>query len=187
MGTVVAKEMGLNERKIICGVNENKEFPILLETGDYEVFLSINSPSSAMIVSHSSNLAKLIDIYDVQMVDERDSKTKKVVKKGFILKEPNIEKMRSDLFSIGIDNLTHYETIKSVYENEKIILDPHGSVGWKALEIFRKEDTEFSEFPAVIFETADPGKFPIDVEKATSIIPEVLLKMKEQSEMQERI
>ncbi|MEA3514048.1 MAG: threonine synthase, partial [Nanoarchaeota archaeon] len=61
MGTILAKEMGLPIGKIICGVNENTEFPDFLETGRYVVSPSRKSPSSAMIVSHPSNLARLID------------------------------------------------------------------------------------------------------------------------------
>lgn len=187
MGTVVAREMGLNIKKIICGVNENKEFPLFLKTGKYEVFPSVNSPSSAMIVSHPSNIARLIDIYDGQMIDERDPKTKKVTKQGVILKMPDMGKLRVDIYSVSIDNLSHYETIANVYEKENIILDPHGSVAFRALELFRNENSEFNEIPAVIYETADPGKFPVDVKKAINVVPEVPQKMKEQQKLDERI
>ena len=61
MGTVIAKQMGLPVSKIICGVNENIEFPRFLNSGKYIVEPSKKSPSSAMIVSHPSNLARLID------------------------------------------------------------------------------------------------------------------------------
>ncbi len=37
MGTVVARQMGLPVEKIICGVNENREFPEFLESARYEV------------------------------------------------------------------------------------------------------------------------------------------------------
>ena len=63
MGTVIAKQMGLPIAKIICGVNENLEFPRFLQTGEYLIEPSKKSPSSAMIVSHPSNLARLIDFY----------------------------------------------------------------------------------------------------------------------------
>lgn len=187
MGTIVAKEMGLNVKKIICGVNENKEFPLFLETEKYEIFPSVNSPSSAMIVSHPSNLARLIDIYGGQMIDERDSKTKKVTKQGVILKMPDMKKLKEDVYSVSIDNDSHYETMKKVYENEKIILDPHGSVGFRALEIFREQNNNFDKIPAIIYETADPGKFPLDVEKAINITPQLPLRMKKQETLEERI
>ncbi len=63
MGTVIAKAMGLPVSCIVCGVNENREFPDFLYGGEYRVTASKPSPSSAMIVSHPSNLARLIDFY----------------------------------------------------------------------------------------------------------------------------
>jgi threonine synthase len=184
MGTVLAKEMGLPVSKIVCGVNENKEFPIFLETGKYVVLPSVKSPSSAMIVSHPSNLARLIDFYGGHMYDLRDEQTKKVLDQGVIDKMPILEEMKKDLFSISIDNDTHYSTMKEVYDNYGIIIDPHGSVGWNALVKFTTND--FSK-RAIIYETADPGKFPEDVEKAIGVIPKLPERMKEQQNLDERI
>jgi threonine synthase len=185
MGTVIARQMGLPVEKIICGVNENKEFPLFLETGEYNVFPSIKSPSSAMIVSHPSNLARLIDFYDGVMIDERDEITKKVIHSGLIVEQPNFEKMRQDIYSISISNQEHYSTMQEVFQENKIILDPHGSVGWCALKKFRLEKND--NLVAVIYETADPGKFPEDVKKAIDIFPSVPKRMKEQEKLVERI
>jgi threonine synthase len=136
MGTVIAKEMGLPISKILCGVNENTEFPEFLETGKYTVRPSKKSPSSAMNVSHPSNLARLIDFYNGHMFDERDPKTKKVIRQGVIDKMPDLNGMRKDIFSVSVNNPQHYETMKEVFDAHGIILDPHGAVAWKALKIF---------------------------------------------------
>lgn len=184
MGTVLAKEMGLPIGKIICGVNENTEFPDFLETENYIVRPSKKSPSSAMVVSHPSNLARLIDLYGGHMFDERDPQTQKVTRPGIIDRMPDIASMREDIFSIGINNLQHYQTMKEVFYVHGIVLDPHGAVAWKALESFTKGNHEQL---AVIYETADPGKFPDDVEKAIGIIPKLPSGMKKQAELEERI
>lgn len=184
MGTVIAKQMGLPISKIICGVNENTEFPDFLNTGVYTVRQSIKSPSSAMIVSHPSNLARLIDFYGGHMYDERDPKTGQVIRPGIIDKMPDIEEMRRDLFSIGVTNPQHYETMRDVYKKYGVILDPHGAVGWKSLEAFLKGT---HDRPSVIYETADPGKFPEDVEKAIGITPEPPPGIKRQATLPERI
>ena len=184
MGTVIARQMGLPIEKIICGVNENTEFPEFLESGAYIVRPSIKSPSSAMIVSHPSNLARLIDFYGGHIYDERDPVTKNVLKPGIIDRMPDIEAMRKDIVSMGVTNPLHYETMKYVYDKYGIILDPHGAVGWKALEIFLQGR---HDKPAVIYETADPGKFPEDVEKAIGIVPELPPGMKKQQSIKERI
>ncbi|HEX2966759.1 MAG TPA: hypothetical protein VHO84_13290, partial [Syntrophorhabdaceae bacterium] len=184
MGTVIARQMGLPVNKIICGVNENTEFPDFLQTGTYAVRPSIKSPSSAMIVSHPSNLARLIDFYGGHMYDRRDSATCAVLQPGTIERMPDLEQMRNDIVSFSVDNPTHYEVMKQVYENYGIILDPHGAVGWKALEMYRAGQVDE---PAIIYETADPGKFPEDVEKAIGITPELPAGMKRQLSMTERI
>ncbi len=187
MGTVLAKEMGLPIKKIICGVNENKEFSDFLNTGKYIVGPSVKSPSSAMIVSHPSNLARLIDFYGGHMYDKRDTKTQKVINMGVIDTMPDLEEMRKDIYSISIDNKTHYSTMKKAYEEFGVILDPHGAVGWKSLESYHFEKTGNANDVGVIYETADPGKFPLDVEKAIGIVPSIPKRMQEQKESEERI
>jgi len=182
MGTVVAKEMGLPVTKIICGVNENIVFPEFLKTGKYIVKNAVFSPSSAMIVSHPSNVVRLVDFYNGHISDMRENG--KVLKTGVISKMPDLEEMKKDIFSISINNAEHYKTMKEVYEKYKIILDPHGAVGWKSLKIFSEGD--FNQ-TSVIYETADPGKFPDDVKKAIGITPNVPEKMKKQKSLKERI
>jgi threonine synthase len=184
MGTVLAKGMGLPISRIIAGVNENTEFPEFLETGRYVVRPSIKSPSSAMIVSHPSNLARLIDFYGGHMYDERDAATEKILKPGVIDRMPDMEEMRRDIVSMGVTNPQHYETMKEVYERYGVILDPHGAVGWRTLNIYLKGA---HEDPAVIYETADPGKFPEDVEQAIGLEPDLPSGMQRQARMQERI
>jgi len=184
MGTVLAKGMGLPVSKIIAGVNENTEFPGFLETGQYEVRPSIKSPSSAMIVSHPSNLARLIDFYGGHMYDERDRVTGKIIKPGVIDRMPDMDEMRKDIVSMGVTNPQHFETMKEVYEKYGVVLDPHGAVGWKVLEVClggRHDE------PAVVYETADPGKFPEDVERAIGVEPDLPPGMQRQATMEERI
>lgn len=184
MGTVLAKGMGLPISRIIAGVNENTEFPEFLETGQYVVRPSIKSPSSAMIVSHPSNLVRLIDFYGGHMYDERDATTEKIVKPGVIDRMPDMDEMRRDIVSTGVTNPQHFETMKEVYERYGVVLDPHGAVGWRTLDMYLGG---LHEEPAVIYETADPGKFPEDVERAIGIEPDLPSGMQRQARMQERI
>lgn len=184
MGTVIAKQMGLPISKIICGVNENTEFPLYLQTGKYEVEPSIVSPSSAMIVSHPSNLARLIDFYGGYMYDQRDPETKSIIKPGIIDQQPNIEQMKKDLWSVGVNNQQHYKTMELVYNKYQVIIEPHGAVGWFSLDKFLKGNHDQL---AVIYETADPGKFPDDIEKAINIKPDIPERIKAQQNLAERI
>jgi threonine synthase len=184
MGTVIAKAMGLPISRILCGVNENHEFPDFLRTGSYTVTASKPGPSSAMIVSHPSNLARLVDFYGGHIYDVRDHATGNVVRPGVINRMPDIGQMRRDLYSVGVDNPQHYVTMREVFERHRIVLDPHGAVGWRTLEIYREDG---DRTPAVIYETADPGKFPVDVEEALGITPDLPPGMKKQESLPERI
>jgi len=183
MGTVIAKEMGLPIPKILCGVNENKEFPEFLSRGEYRVKPTIKSPSSAMNVSNPSNFARLVDLYGGHVYDKRDAQGR-VIQEGVVDIRPDMKAMREDLYSISVRNAEHYIVIKEVYERFGIIIEPHGAVGWQVLETFleRKHD-----HLAVIYETADPGKFPDDIEKVIGIIPTVPERIAKQAKQSERI
>jgi threonine synthase len=183
MGTVMAKEMGLPISMILCGVNENREFPEFLKTESYIVKPSIRSPSSAMIVSNPSNFARLVDLYGGHVFDERDENGR-VITEGVMDIKPNIEAMRRDLYSIGVQNDDHYKAIKEVYERFGITIEPHGAVGWRVLDTYLKGNHDRL---SVIYETADPGKFPNDVKKAVGIVPPVPERIEKQSKMEERI
>ena len=183
MGTVIAKEIGLPIPKILCGVNENEEFPEFLSTGKYVVKPSIKSPSSAMIVSNPSNFARLVDLYGGHVYDKRDAQGK-VTQEGVVDIMPDLKRMRVDLYSRGVSNPEHYQSIKEVYERFGIIIEPHGAVGWKVLDTYLEKK---HDWPAVIYETADPGKFPDDIEEAIGIAPEVPERIAQQATQRERI
>jgi len=186
MGTVIAKQMGLPVSQIICSVNENDEFPKFLVTGEYKVNSTEQCPSSAMDVSNPSNLKRLFDFYNGHIYDER-SRTGKITREGIIDKMPDMNALRKDIYSVSIDNKSTYEAIKKVYDKYQIILDPHGAVAWEALKIAKFPFENEHQNLSVIYETADPGKFPKDIEKAIGIVPELPAGMKKQAEMPERI
>jgi len=183
MGTVIAKAMGLPIDRIICGVNENDEFPQFLRTERYRVKPSMKSPSSAMIVSNPSNFARLVDLYGGHVYDKRDSNGN-VIQEGVMDLRPDMEAMRRDFYSISVTNPDHYTAIREVYERFGIIIEPHGAVGWRALDTFLEQRHDRL---AVIYETADPGKFPDDVEKAIGVTPDVPERIARQATLEERI
>jgi threonine synthase len=185
MGTVIAKAMGLPIAKIVCGVNENKTFTEFMLTGSYTVTPAVYSPSSAMIVSHPSNVARLIDLYGGHMYDERDPATQKVLRPGVIDAQPDMDALRSDIFSCSVDNPTHFSTMTSFYEKTGIIIEPHGAVGVEALRVYRENSGDNT--PAVVYETADPAKFPADVQQSVQVYPEIPPQITAQAALAERI
>ena len=163
IGGLIAFNMGLPVRKFISAVNENDEFPRFLETGVYEkVEPSKYCISNAMNVGHPSNFARLIDLYNGQ-IDEQ----------GVMHKEPKLQKIKDDIISYSIDNAQTRETIIEFYKKYEKIIEPHGAVGWAALQIYRTNYPEDNNFKAVNLETADPAKFPEEIISLINYTPKM--------------
>ena len=162
MGAVTAREMGLPIRKIIASVNDNDAFPRYLESGHYEkISPSRNSVSNAMNVGHPSNLARLVAVYGGQM-DET----------GQIHVQPNLDAMRRDVFSSSINDERTRTSLSEFWKKYQILLEPHGVVAWQGFLDWCAVEP-LGRTPAVIVETANPAKFPEEVEKVVGWAPDV--------------
>jgi threonine synthase len=162
MGAVVAREMGLPVRKIIASVNENDAFPKFLGSGSYQkISPSRNSLSNAMNVGHPSNLARLVAVYGGQM-DET----------GKIHKQPDLAAMRRDIFSTSISDARTVAGVREFWNHFQLLLEPHGSVAWQGFQDWTAVEP-LGNSPAVIVETANPAKFPVEVEKVVGWAPDV--------------
>jgi threonine synthase len=162
-GGLIAKKMGLPIKKFISAVNENNEFPSFLRTGIYtKVEPSINCISNAMNVGHPSNLARIFDLYGGQ-IDE----------KGVIHKIPNMEEFRKAIVSYSISDQTTKEAIVNFYRKYKKIIEPHGAVGWAALQKYRGDYPKLNDVKSITFETANPSKFPEEIISLIDIVPEI--------------
>ena len=162
MGAIVAREMGLPVKKIVASVNDNDAFPKFLTSGVYQkISPSRNSVSNAMNVGHPSNLARLVAIYGGQM-DET----------GKIHRQPDLVAMRRDVFSSSISDDRTRTSLKDFWNKYQILLEPHGVVAWQGFLDWLAVEP-LGESPAVIIETANPAKFPEEVEKVVGWPPDV--------------
>jgi threonine synthase len=162
MGSVVAREMGLPVKKIIASVNDNDAFPKYLATGVYQkISPSRNSVSNAMNVGHPSNLARLVAVYGGQM-DET----------GQIHRQPELAAMRRDLFSSSVSDERTRAAIRDFWTKYQLLLEPHGAVAWQGFLDWSAVEPP-GDTPVVILETANPAKFPEEVEKVVGWPPDV--------------
>ncbi len=148
-----AKEMGLPVNKFIAAVNSNKIIPEYLQTGVYAPTTSVQTISNAMDVGNPSNFDRIFNLYN-----------------------QSHEKIKSVIFSKSFSDSQTIDAIRSVYLNYNYLIDPHGAVGFLALEEFFKENGQ--KYTSVILETAHPAKFYDTVASATDTnlpIPESLL------------
>jgi len=160
---IIASRMELPVDKFVSAVNENDEFPKFLSSGIYtKIEPSRNCLSSSMNVRNPSNLARIFDLYGGQ-IDEN----------GTILKNPNMEKIKANIISYSVsDNLTR-ETIIDFYRRYKKIIEPHGAVGWAALQIYRNNYSSQKQIKSITFETADPAKFPDEIISLIKVKPKL--------------
>nr|MDO8086050.1 threonine synthase [Candidatus Sigynarchaeum springense] len=173
MGGLIAKQLGLPVAKFVAAVNENDEFPKFLESGTYrKIEPSVSCLSNAMNVGHPSNLARIVDLYGGTMDQD-----------GKILKQPNMNRMRSDLFSTSISDEETRFIIESVFQKHKYVLEPHGAVGWGGLR--RYLDMTGNGTAAITIETADPAKFPDLIQKLLGIDPPLPASLKSMQKKQE--
>jgi len=165
MGGVLAMKMGLPVRKFIIATNENDEFPAYLGTGSYnKIEPSRNCISSAMNVGHPSNLARLVALYG-GIMDET----------GKILRNADMEQMRQELWSVSITDVETRKTIGDAWDQWKLLLEPHGAVGWAGLLRYTRDhkDQLAADQLFVSLETAHPAKFPEEILKITGVDPPV--------------
>lgn len=160
---LIASKMELPVDKFISAVNENDEFPKFLSSGIYKpITPSKNCLSSAMNVGNPSNLARIFDLYGGQ-IDEN----------GNIQRNPDLEKLRANIISYSISNDLTRETIVEFYRRNKKIIEPHGAVGWAALQIYRAKNPYQNDIKSITFETADPAKFPNEIISLIKVNPKL--------------
>ncbi len=167
LGCEYARRMGLPVARLVMPTNENDEFPHFLETGLYEkIAPSRACLSNAMNVGHPSNLARFFDLYGGT-----------VDRTGIVHRMPDLEAMRKHIFSVAVSDEETRQTIRRVYDQYGLLLEPHGAVGWRGLEHYLAQFGEASL--CVSLETAHPAKFPEEIESLLGISPELPASMRD--------
>ncbi|HNX39028.1 MAG TPA: threonine synthase [Methanothrix sp.] len=178
MGGLLAFRMGLLAKRFVVATNENDEFPRFMKTGTYEpIRPSKNCISNAMNVGHPSNLARLFALYGGRM-DET----------GIVSRMPDMQAMNRDLYAVSVTDEETRRTIREAYSRHKVLLEPHGAVGFSGLLRYLEESGE--DCPCVSLETADPAKFPDEIVRATGInppLPPAMARLDELDEVYEKI
>jgi len=160
MGALLALRMGVPIEKIVIATNANDEAPRFMETGEYHrIVPSKSCLSNAMNVGHPSNFARVISLFCGQM-DEI----------GTLLKTPDMDWMKKELWAISISDEETRETIRKAWQKYRLLLEPHGAVGWLGLEQYLLKHPTTTA--AVSVETAHPAKFPDEIEQLLGFSPE---------------
>jgi len=147
---LLAKKMGLPVN-FIAGTNINDVFPKYLVEGEFAPHASKRTISNAMDVGNPSNFQRIQDLYG-----------------------HSLEKIRKDIPAYSVTDAETKEIMKTVWKENKYMLDPHGAVAYAALQ---KSGKIRNGNRGIILETAHPAKFREVVENTLEIpvrLPESL-------------
>ncbi len=144
---LLAKKMGLPVHHFIAATNANDVVPAYLNTGNYQPRPSVRTLSNAMDVGNPSNFARMLDLYSSTW---------------------NI--MKEDISGYAFDDATTEEAVRTVFHQDKYLLDPHGAVGYLA---WKKYHEAHPDTYGIVLETAHPAKFLEDMERVLGASIEV--------------
>ena len=169
----VAKKMGLPINKLVIATNQNDILKRVIKTGFYKPMKVHHTISPSMDIQLASNFERLI--FDI--CSSSSTRTSKLMddlnkKGGFKIKDKELIKIKDSFTS---ESLSEEETrliINEIYDNEKILIDPHTAVG---IGVLKKISLEGS---TITLATAHPSKFSEVVTQATNLKPELPEKLK---------
>lgn len=141
---LMAHRMGLPVHHFIAATNANDVVPAYLDSGLFSPRPSVRTLSNAMDVGDPSNFARMLDLYE----GEEGGST--------------WNNMRELVSGYAFDDEQTRKAVAEVYRKYNYIIDPHGAVGFLALEQYQKEH---SNTKGIILETAHPSKFLDEVER----------------------
>jgi threonine synthase len=185
---LIAREMGAPVDGFVAATNSNRTIPDWIATGKYKARASVETYANAMDVGAPSNYERITAMY-------------------------TLDQVRHLFASYWLDNDGIMKAIKSCYDRTGYIIDPHGSIGWKAWDDIRSGSMESLigglagsyETPGltpnvpdwaqkitekktvgILLETAEPAKFGATVSSAIGRDPPVPARLAEVLELEDR-
>ena len=157
---LIAQRMGLPIDHFIAATNQNDVVPQYLASGAYTPRPSVRTLSNAMDVGAPSNFARMMDLYGStwNQVKEQIS--------GYSYTDEQTE-----------------TAMREVAARYDYVIDPHGAVGYLAVEAFLQS---YPDYQAVILATAHAAKFLTDVERVLNKsieVPERLAILKDKKKV----
>lgn len=164
-----AHAMGLPIERLVIATNLNDSLPRAFATGVYEPQGVIATSSPSMDIQLASNFERLLFELSGRDASRVRGLMDDLRSQGvFHLSQGEVGQLR-DLFSAHSagEDVTEM-TIRGVYEETGMVVDPHTAVGIAASQ----QETGLGAAPMVILSTAHPAKFPDAVKRAIGKEPE---------------
>lgn len=130
---LMAWSSGLPVSHFIAACNANDIVPVYLQTGEYQAKAARPTLSNAMDVGNPSNFVRILEIFDKKLPS-----------------------LKSILSSVSISDEETVATILDLYTHHQYLPDPHGAVGYLALQRYLAAHPGAK---GIFLETAHPVKF----------------------------
>ena len=140
---IIAKKLGLPISHFVAATNANDTVPQFLLKGIYEAKPSIATISNAMDVGNPSNFVRIQEMYN-----------------------NDLKEFSKDFSSYTYSDEATKEAMKSIYNYNGYIAEPHGAVGYLGL---KKELEKSPNAIGIFLETAHPIKFLDIVEPVLNV------------------
>ena len=130
---ILAHISGLPVNEFIAATNANDVIPRFIESGEMILKPSVATLSNAMDVGNPSNFVRILEIF-----------------------QQNFPALKAKVKAASVSDETTTRTMREVFEKYNYVLDPHGAVGFHALEKYLSENKGQK---GIFLETAHPVKF----------------------------
>jgi threonine synthase len=138
---LVAKRLGLPIATFVAATNVNDAVPAYLRTGEYRPRGSVRTVANAMDVGAPSNFERMQAMYG-----------------------GSLDALRHDVAGVAYTDAQVVDAIGDVYKRFDYVLDPHGAIGWLAIDAALAEAGPGAQ--GAFLATAHPAKFREVVEPA---------------------
>jgi threonine synthase len=130
---MMAHAAGLPVAKFVAACNANDIVSEFLQSGNLRPKASVATLSNAMDVGNPSNFVRILEIFDNDYL-----------------------RLKDKMEAVGVSDALTANAMREVYEKYGYVLDPHGAVGFYALEKHLEKHPPQKGF---FLETAHPVKF----------------------------
>ncbi|HEY8465004.1 MAG TPA: threonine synthase [Bacillota bacterium] len=166
LAAYLAKTMGLPLGKLICASNANKVLTDFINTGIYNrnrPFYTTSSPSMDILIS--SNLERLLYYLSDRNATQVTAWMDSLKRTGHYRVDQATFSRIQELFYAGYaDEAETLATIKAVYQDSGVVLDPHTAVGAAVVAQYLAATAD--QTPVLLAATASPFKFNASVLRA---------------------
>ncbi len=160
-----AMKLGIPVHRLICASNSNKVLFDFFRTGEYDrnrAFVLTSSPSMDILIS--SNLERLIFHIAGDDAGANAAFMKNLTEDGRYHISDAMREQLSDFYGGWASEEETAEEIRTRYEKDRYVIDPHTAVASAVYGQYRKETGDTTK--TVIVSTASPFKFETSVMSA---------------------